>query len=122
MSDQKGVAANFADDPVLGEDGYPTDVELDRIKGWDGITQADGIALMDYVRARWQYAKIGYWTEIEDRDGSRFYEIHTGGWSGNEDLASALQDSLLGLMALQSYHRGGHYLFMFKAMRSPDGN
>lgn len=113
MSDIQQAQPKFPEDPVLGDDGYPTDAELDRIKNWPGLTQEDGIALMAYIHERWKYDQWG-WEEIEDRFGARFYELHTGGWSGNEDLESALESTLLGLMALQSYQRGGHFLFVFK--------
>jgi hypothetical protein len=78
--------------------------------------------LMAYVRERWNYADIGYWAEsgrrpaevrkYSHRPGQRYYDISTGGWSGNEDIIAALERNWM-FMAIcwQRSRTGGHYLF-----------
>lgn len=94
-----------ADDPILGEDGYPHDLELKRIREWpweDGFR-----SLMEYVRRRWAYAEHGYWTQEGDR-----FSISTAGWSGNESLVGALeQNNMFQTLCAWSWRRGGHYVY-----------
>jgi hypothetical protein len=113
------------DDPILGDDGYPHQIEIDRIKGWlepDGALTFDNmVALMAYVKRRWKYAEFGYWTEHIDKDGSIFYQISTGGWSGNEEIMGAIHESPFWWICWESNIRGGHYVFHLPAtMKSRD--
>lgn len=117
------------DDPLLGDDGYPSEIELQRIATWfDNLMPhtdwwSEMLALADYVKARWQYADMGYWQEIDDRDGARFLRISTGGWSGNEDLVGHLMDTPFGMISFESESRGGHYLFKVrKTTKESDGS
>ena len=38
-------------------------------------------------------------------------ELHTGGWSGNEDIIDKLSDTLFWMICWESTRRGGHYYF-----------
>lgn len=99
-------------DPVLGDDGYPHDIEIMRIEQWPTATTDDLITLMEYVKARWSYPQ--YWEEadIEDRYPYREYTVSTGGWSGNESLIHALeQNTMFRVIAPWSWRRGGHYVY-----------
>lgn len=89
-------------DPVLGHDGYPSDLELERIRCWPLEGWAD---LLSYVEARWHHADCGYW---ERRDTS--YLLHTAGWSGNESLVQALARNRLFWSCCWVWsRRGGHH-------------
>lgn len=107
-------------DPVRGDDGYPTDIELWRIEMWgqdEKLSRTMFIEQIAYVRERWQYADVGYWQTETDKDGGIFYAISTGGWSGNESLMGALRDSYFGMFCFESHFRGGHYTFKLKAWK-----
>jgi len=95
-----------ATDPVLAADGYPSEVELQRIRDWS--LEAGWRELMDYVQARWAYAEHGYWRQRGD-----CFELSTAGWSGNEDMIGALQQAYSGVfwaVCFRAQHRGGHYV------------
>ena len=92
-------------EPVLANNGYPSEAELTRIREWPW---GGGFrSLMEYVRERWAYADNGYW----EQEGDRF-AISTAGWSGNEDIISALEANQMFLMLCPvSWRRGGHYVY-----------
>lgn len=110
---------NVGDDPILGDDGYPSEAELDRVRKWKIAVAGDATALLAYVRERWQYADMGYWAVARRRRREwkngplyRAYRISTGGWSGNEDLIGAMNDNaMFWLRFWHSSRRGGHYEF-----------
>jgi len=91
----------------MDSDGYPTEYELKTITTWKPAPGEGFKPLMDYVRERWQYADSGYWQE-----GGPFYEISTGGWSGNEALVDAMMDNMpFRVICWWETRRGGHYKF-----------
>lgn len=92
------------DDPILAAPPYPSELELRRVRTWP---VSDWHGLFAYLRARWNYADVGYWT----KRGST-YSISTGGWSGNEELIGALQENhIVWSLCWISSRRGGHYVF-----------
>lgn len=97
---------------LVDEDGYPTEVMLDKIAKWDyNVSYKE---LMEFIKPHWQYSSFGYWIE-EELEKSREYHISTAGWSGNEDIIRALQENYTfwTLCWVQS-RRGGHYIFEVK--------
>jgi hypothetical protein len=94
----------------MDEDGYPEPDEIEMIEKWD-ITKKSVIDLLEYVRKRWNYADIGYF-KLTGKRKLRL-ELHTGGWSGNEEIISALMtNTLFWMMYWQKSERGGHYWFL----------
>jgi len=91
---------------LVDDDGYPTEVMLDKIEKWAGNYKE----LMRFIEPYWQYGKAGYWSEDEMQ-----YSISTAGWSGNEDIIRALKENhtFWTLCWVQS-RRGGHYIFEVK--------
>ena len=93
---------------------YPTEEELDRVKNW--LVLATGVlSLIDFVKSIWWSPDWGF--KVKNgrntfREQVLRWELHTGGWSGNEDIMSALQSNFIfwTLCWVQS-RRGGHYLF-----------
>jgi hypothetical protein len=83
---------------------YPTDEQLEIIRTWDAN---DLHGLMQYIKS-----DVWHWPDyiFEREDG--LWELHTGGWSGNESVIIALQDNQIfwTLYWLQS-RTGGHYWF-----------
>jgi len=83
---------------------YLTDEELETITNW---SYDDFYGLMQYVRERWYLDDWG-WTQ----EGNKFY-LSTGGWSGNEDIISALKKNFLfWSRCWECSRRGGHYEFV----------
>lgn len=92
-------------DPILGDDGYPSEQELQRIRDWPW--EGGFRSLMAYVRERWAYADAGYWEQHGDR-----FAISTAGWSGNESMVSALEDNqMFSMLCPVAWRRGGHYVY-----------
>jgi len=96
---------------MIDKDNYPDEASLKQIAKWDILT--NGIqGLLDLVEEN---------TNWSDRQiyqhGKRviYYEYHTGGWSGNEDVIEALQKNyLFWAMYWMKTTRGGHYYFKIK--------
>lgn len=94
--------------------GYPSDATLKAIhvyskdpKGWFAL-----------IKSHWHNPEWG-WEEQENapcpwdtKKIGRLYSISTGGWSGNEDLISAMRENLfLWSPTWATARRGGHYTF-----------
>jgi len=84
--------------PTFDKHGYPTEETLQTIRTWP---HDDLPALWEYVREAWsEYGRI--WEE----DG--LTNMATGGWSGNESVAAALQEQrIFWSLYWESSHRGG---------------
>jgi len=85
---------------------YPTPGILERIATWDNY-DLDGIEeLFELIRNWWWMPELGF--KKIDRG---HYELHTGGWSGNEQIIQALEkNEMLWEILLSEYRRGGHYV------------
>jgi len=88
---------------------YPTEEELEIIKKWD-ITK-DPIGLVDYLEDVWEYADMGI---VRRGKNVINLELHTYGWSGNEEIIEALHVNLFFMFYWQKSLRGGHYYFKVK--------
>ena len=88
---------------------YPTDEELETIKNWNFLKQPlDGF--LSLLESIWKYADIGFF----DLSGKKILklELHTGGWSGNENTISAIQNNyIFWMICWIKSTRGGHYYF-----------
>lgn len=85
-------------------DEYPTEEQLKQIETWP---TEDFHGLMAFIKPLWKYAEIGYWTQEGES-----YSLSTGGWSGNDELITALRANYL-FWAFYWYQstRGGQYIF-----------
>lgn len=99
---------------MLDGNGYPEEASLQAIKEWDILKQ--GIqGLLDLVEDNTNWAD----RQIHIR-GKRvlYFEYHTGGWSGNEDVISALhQNFLFWATFWRKSTAGGHYYFRIKPLK-----
>lgn len=69
----------------MNEDGSPEEEVLKKIREWDLVK--DGYNdLLDLLRENWMYKGHGYFVLKRKNQ-----ELHTGGWSGNEDIIDALK-------------------------------
>ena len=93
---------------------YPRENELDQIKNWDHKQGYN--SLIEYIKNIWWQPDWGFHLR-EGRD--HIYrkkcmklELHTGGWSGNEDIICSLQHNFLfWSMCWRMTKAGGHYWF-----------
>lgn len=103
----------FAFEELLDEDGYPTGASLEIIKIWG---HEDIIGWFEFINSLWHLRSWG-WAEKDEpyeHDEKRMvrrYYISTAGWSGNETLIKAMQESFLWHLVWVESRRGGHYIF-----------
>ena len=91
----------------MGEN-YPHKQSLKLIRDWPH-DQFD--ELMGFVESLWRYAEWGFSRDVKLGQVNE-YHLSTGGWSGNEEVISALQsNAMFWAMCWQSSRRGGHYVF-----------
>ena len=94
---------------------YPSNLELDTIKKWDTISESGTLGLIDFIGGIWEYGDMGF-----VRKGKRVIklELHTLGWSGNEDIIDALRHNFIFWSLNWDMHRrGGHYYFTIRLKR-----
>ena len=88
------------------EHGYPTDEAIDLIESFDIIKEGQS-SFWDLIEECWWMAE----RQMERKENE--IVLHTGGWSGNEEIIQAMKNSkyfLWGVFWVQS-KRGGHYWF-----------
>ena len=92
---------------------YHTEKELKEIQNWD---IKDAHNLIEKLRNMWEYKSyfIENWglDHIHNERPVLMLKLHTGGWSGNEDIIEALQkNKMFWIMWWWKTERGGHYYF-----------
>lgn len=89
---------------------YPDQKEIRTIKKWAFTKHDSFVDFMEYVRAAGKY-----WGDSEPfgwKQRGRTYWVSTGGWSGNEEIISAMQSNFVfWSTSWVSVRRGGHYVF-----------
>lgn len=105
-------------DDLFDPQGYPTVAALEYIKNWAIVRDEEFKAsfgeyfgkpekiddLIKYIQSIWTYDKSVVY------DG-KLLEIHTGGWSGNEEIIYELKQTSLWMFKLRCQSAGGHYYF-----------
>lgn len=91
------------------QDGYPTTAELRRLRNWAGSLPE----MIEYIRSLWWQPDWGFVYKYPS------LELHTGGWSGNESIIGALEDTFFWYVFWEKSERGGHY--WFKLTEWPEG-
>ncbi|HYE94417.1 MAG TPA: hypothetical protein VEA38_25510 [Terriglobales bacterium] len=98
----------------MSDDRYPTEEELTAVETWD---TADPAGWLGYISTLWWAADWG-WREMpvaEEAFTRRPYQafhVSTGGWSGNEEIISAMQrNRWLWAQIIYGWRIGGHYEF-----------
>jgi len=83
---------------------YPTEEELQKLKdlAHDYYKVEETVA---YIKELWHYADWGF-TRKEN-----CLELHTAGWSGNEEVIEVLGETLFWALYWRKSTRGGHYYF-----------
>jgi hypothetical protein len=82
---------------------------LNYIETYDCIKNPEPCDLLRTIKSMWMYADVGYFKYDKS---TREFELHTAGWSDNEEIISALKKNLIfwSLYWMKS-ERGGHYYF-----------
>jgi len=89
------------------EGNYPSDENLEILRKW---SHDDIMGMMEFVEDLWRYPEWGFTRHEEQNE--YIFELHTGGWSGNEELLSALQENgVFWSLCWEQSRRGGHHIF-----------
>lgn len=91
---------------------YPTEDELKVIETWNGDWN-EWFAFIKGVwwRPDWGWSEGRGLDELLNEKMVTTYKISTGGWSGNEDVISAMEKNFAWFMFWVQSRRGGHYIF-----------
>ena len=92
---------------------YPSRADLNFIENYD-VSKMGTRALARFVASIWHwddYVIIGKRTR---------FELHTGGWSGNEDIIHSLQKNLWWGVCFRKEVIGGHYYFRLIKIKGVD--
>lgn len=94
---------------------YPTEEQLEYIRKFD-ILKEHPVKLAKYVQEIWHWGE-DYCRLYEGKNkisDTAYWklELHTGGWSGNEEIVYALRENwMFWNVCWFAHHRGGHYYF-----------
>ena len=104
--------------------GYPTEEELaifDKyVDKHDYVHQEEWEELIENIESFWWMPDWGFKLE-ENEFGEKKLELHTGGWSGNEEIIGLLRRTMFWRLYWMRSDRGGHYYFTLPKL-VPDGN
>lgn len=95
----------------MGE--YPTKEDIEFVKKY-GLEEFH--PLLEHLEniwwaADWGFKLAGKATKNNFEEKVLKLELHTGGWSGNEDIIEALQGTSFWILCWEKTVRGGHYYF-----------
>lgn len=92
---------------------YPDTADLRKIERWQSLESMKDLiefieGVCNYDMVRWRFGRSNW-----DRKKCVKVEMHTGGWSGNEDIIESLKKSksLFWFCYWQKSLRGGHFYF-----------
>lgn len=84
---------------------YPDEDQLEKLSKFPVTCEKDCYAVLSMALALWHWTDM---VKIEDH----IWTFITGGWSGNEDIISAMKDNTMFWMLMwQSSERGGKHVF-----------
>ena len=102
---------------TFDRDGYPTEEALDKLRKWP---MEDAVGWLEEARSLWYYpshAKMEYRTSPFGKP-EVFWTFATGGWSGNEEVISAMRENhILWAFTWQLSARGGYFEFSLPKVR-----
>ena len=91
---------------------YPTEEELKTIETWD---YTKGVkTLLDFIEHIWHWPEFGF--KLKGKKVLKL-ELHTGGWSGNEEIIQALHESMFWALYWEKTRRGGHFYFTIRPIK-----
>lgn len=102
---------------LLDDEGYPTDEWLGFLRNYKpSETLPIEEFVTDVLRQGWWMPEWGFKLHKKYR-GRKKLELHTGGWSGNEEVIEAIKSNiwLAGFsMRYEKWNMGGHFYFSIK--------
>lgn len=93
---------------------YPTEEQLGQLEKWD--FQKESVPdFLDEIKSLWHWPEWGF-----IRKGKKVIrlELHTGGWSGNEDIIDAIGKTYFWSLYWEKPVHGGHYYFKIKPLKT----
>lgn len=94
------------------QEGYPTSEELVKVKNYDPLKD-DINDFLDFLESIWWMSDWGF--KLTGKRVLRL-ELHTGGWSGNEEIIEELQSTMFFMLWWRKSLRGGHYYFRIRKL------
>ena len=97
---------------LLDFDGYPTDEFLQFIRDYTP-DKMPILVFIDILAEGWYFGDWGFRLRRIYK-GKRKLELHTGGWSGNEETIEAVLSNVYlthFTMSYEKWYTGGHYYF-----------
>jgi len=91
----------------MDKNGYPDEQELKVIREWD-VWKQGWQGLLDFIEEIWWSSDWGF------RQHGCYLQLHTGGWSGNEDIMDVIHHNASIMYFWVKSTVGGHYWFKFK--------
>ena len=98
---------------LLDDEGYPTEEYLKFIKDFTNETMPIIDFVLGVLQNGWYFGDWGFKLGKKYK-GIRKLELHTGGWSGNEEIISAIKSNIWLThfkMKYVKWHIGGHFHF-----------
>ena len=98
---------------LLDNDGYPTEEYIKFIKDYTSETMPIINFVLGVLQDGWYFGDWGFKLKRKYR-GIRKLELHTGGWSGNEEIIYAIKSNLWLTdfkMKYVKWYTGGHFYF-----------
>lgn len=86
--------------------GYPTDEALRSFRTHSRTVNE----LIDFAADLFN-DDYGSFTTATDADGALTLTYITGGWSGNEEVITALESTMFHMLCWESSHRGGKHVY-----------
>lgn len=113
----------YPDGDLLDDHGYPTEATLAYIRNWGSERDEDGKLtfgkwflepagspdLLEFIKQIWYYGEDAY-----TQHDNGLFELHTLGWSGNEEVIYELKQTVFWLQKYRAYTTGGHYYFRLR--------
>jgi len=94
---------------MLDENCYPDERDLERIKSYS-LMEGSIEELLQLIVDNSNYSGAGPCQSTVRR--GQYFEYHTFGWSGNEDVIDAVRSNFMfWALAWVCSYRGGHYYF-----------
>lgn len=97
---------------MIDNSAYPTEEELEKLKVYAGHISLknpiENMSIKKLLNLLYDIWYIPDWGFIHD--GYQL-QLHTAGWSGNEQIIGILKDTIFWHMYWQKSERGGHYYF-----------
>jgi hypothetical protein len=109
--------------PTFDAEGYPTEATLAAIETW---SVRDVAGCLDYARAAWHWPDFAHEVltaheagVLRAEPGERYVRFATGGWSGNEEIITALRtNGLVWALTWRLSTCGGLHIFEYPEPRS----